>query len=43
MVSGFNLKGWVEVDGKRLTKIEVEKLLKESPAALSEFGGEFFL
>jgi len=43
MVSGFMLKGWVELDGKRLTEIEVEKLLKESPASVSSFGGEFFL
>ena len=43
MVSNLNLHGWVEVDGRRLTVLEVEKILEESPATLSEFGGEFFL
>jgi len=43
MVSGLNLKGWVEVGGRRLSESEVEKTLNESPATLSEFGGEFFL
>jgi asparagine synthase (glutamine-hydrolysing) len=43
MVSGVRLKGWVELDGKRLTEIEVEILLKESSAIVSSFGGEFFL
>jgi len=43
MVSGARLKGWVELDGKRLTEIEVEILLKESSASVSSFGGEFFL
>lgn len=43
MVSGLMLKGWVEVDGKRLSEFEVEKILKESPVSLSRFGGEFFL
>jgi len=43
MVSGARLKGWVEVDGRRLSKIEVEEVLKESPSFVSRFGGEFFL
>jgi asparagine synthase (glutamine-hydrolysing) len=43
MVTGARLKGWVEVEGRRLSKIEVEELLKESPSFVSSFGGEFFL
>jgi asparagine synthase (glutamine-hydrolysing) len=43
MVSGFLLKGWVEVDGRRLSESEAEEILRESPASLSGFGGEFFL
>jgi asparagine synthase (glutamine-hydrolysing) len=43
MVSGVRLKGWVEVDGKRLSESEVEEVLKESPTSISSFGGEFFL
>jgi asparagine synthase (glutamine-hydrolysing) len=43
MVSGLMLKGWIEVDGRRLSELEVEKILNESPASVSGFGGEFFL
>jgi len=37
------LKGWVEVDGRRLSESEVGEILKESPSHASNFGGEFFL
>ncbi len=43
MVSDVRLKGWVEVDGRRLSDSEVEDILRESPASLTGFGGEFFL
>ncbi|MFA5579678.1 MAG: hypothetical protein WDA01_09330, partial [Methanothrix sp.] len=43
MVSGLMLKGWIEVEGRRLSELEVEKILNESPASVSGFGGEFFL
>ncbi|KQC15430.1 MAG: asparagine synthase [Methanosaeta sp. SDB] len=44
MVSGFLLKGWVEVDGKRISESEAEEILRGSPASfVSSFGGEFFL
>jgi asparagine synthase (glutamine-hydrolysing) len=43
MVSGVRLKGWIEVDGRRLSDGEVEKLLEDGPDIVSSFGGEFFL
>jgi len=43
MVRGLNLRGWIEVDGKRQSESEVEALLEEDPARASGFGGEFFL
>jgi len=43
MVSGMRLKGWIEVDGRRLSDGEVEKMLEERPGVVSSFGGEFFL
>lgn len=43
MATGMMLKGWVEVDGRRLSEIEVEEILKENPGSISSFGGEFFL
>ncbi|MGC9514999.1 asparagine synthase-related protein [Methanocrinis sp.] len=43
MATGMMLKGWVEVDGRRLSEIEVEEILKENPGSISSFGGEFSL
>ncbi len=43
MVSGMRLKGWIELDGRRLSDDEVEKLIEERPGSISSFGGEFFL
>jgi asparagine synthase (glutamine-hydrolysing) len=43
MEGGFELKGWVEVDGRRLSGSEVFDLVQEGPQIVSRFGGEFFL
>lgn len=37
------LKGWVEQDGRRLSREEVLAVLTENPGAASRFGGEFYL
>ena len=37
------LKGWAEVDGRRLSEFEVKEILREGPRSASNFGGEFFL
>ena len=43
MVSHIELKGWIELEGKRLSYGEVNTILSENPGATSGFGGEFFL
>ncbi|MDF0589892.1 asparagine synthase-related protein [Candidatus Methanocrinis natronophilus] len=43
MEGGFELVGWVEVDGRRLSGLEVFDLVREGPQIVSRFGGEFFL
>lgn len=43
MEGGFELKGWIEVDGRRLSESQVYSLLEEGPQIVSRFGGEFFL
>jgi len=43
MEGGFELKGWIEVDGRRLSESQVYSFLEEGPQIVSRFGGEFFL
>ena len=43
MEGGFELVGWVELDGRRLSESEVFDLVQEGPQIVSRFGGEFFL
>ena len=43
MVSDIELKGWIELEGKRLSDGELKTILSENPGATSRFGGEFFL
>ena len=43
MVSNIELKGWIELEGKRLSDGEVKTILSENPGTTSRFGGEFFL
>lgn len=43
MVSQIEQKGWIELEGKRLSDGEVKTILSENPRAASRFGGEFFL
>jgi hypothetical protein len=44
---GFNIsisiKGWVELEGRRLKESELEAILRLDPSAISRLGGEFFL
>ena len=43
MISHIGLKGWIELEGKRLSDGEVKTILSENPGTTSRFGGEFFL
>ena len=43
MVSGARLKGWIELEGRRLSQADLEDILSENPSHASNFGGEFFL
>ena len=42
-MSTLKLSGWVEVDGHRLTSLDIETILKDRPEEILRFGGEFFL
>jgi asparagine synthase (glutamine-hydrolysing) len=42
-VSRFELKGWVELDGRRLAESEIGAIVADGPLGTSRFGGEFFL
>ncbi|MGV8175696.1 MAG: asparagine synthase C-terminal domain-containing protein [Methanothrix sp.] len=39
----FSLRGWAELDGRRLEKEEIRDILQRDPVHVSAFGGEFFL
>ena len=39
----MNLKGWIELDGVRLSPADVERMLKAGPEPLTRCGGEFLL
>jgi asparagine synthase (glutamine-hydrolysing) len=39
----LSLRGWVEMDGRRLEEEEIGAILLEDPAQVCAFGGEFFL
>lgn len=39
----LKVKGWMELEGKRLEESDAEAILAQNPAAISRFGGEFFL
>ncbi|MFA7071561.1 MAG: asparagine synthase, partial [Methanoculleus sp.] len=39
----MNLKGWIELDGVRLSPADVERMLKAGPEPLKRCGGEFLL
>jgi asparagine synthase (glutamine-hydrolysing) len=39
----LKVKGWVELEGKRLEESDVGAILTQNPAAICRFGGEFFL
>jgi len=42
-MSPLQIKGWVELDGHRVTKPEIEAIISGDPDAITRFGGEFFL
>ena len=41
-MSMLKLTGWVEVEGKRLTPADIEKILQNHPEEVLRFEGEFF-
>jgi len=43
MLEDIALKGWIELEGRRLSKEELNQLLSQSPGIVSSFGGEFLL
>ena len=43
MFMDFSLRGWAELDGLRLEKEEIRAILRQDPAKVCTFGGEFFL
>jgi len=42
-VSFVDLKGWAELDGRRLSEAELSTILSEDPGLVSRFGGEVLL
>ncbi|WAC05772.1 MAG: asparagine synthase C-terminal domain-containing protein [Methanoregula sp.] len=42
-MSPLQVKGWVELDGRRITAPEIEAIISDDPDAITRFGGEFFL
>jgi asparagine synthase (glutamine-hydrolysing) len=42
-MSILQLSGWIELDGKRLARTEIEKIITNRPEEISRFGGEFCL
>ena len=39
----FKVKGWVELEGRRLSESDARSILVQNPAAICRLGGEFFL
>ncbi|MCX6672368.1 MAG: asparagine synthase-related protein [Methanothrix sp.] len=39
----LKVKGWMELEGRRLVESDAGEILVQNPAAISRFGGEFFL
>jgi len=39
----FEYQGWIELDGRRLTRDEVEEITRTAPETIRRFGGEFAL
>jgi asparagine synthase (glutamine-hydrolysing) len=39
----FELKGWVELGGRKLSEVEVRNIIADHPLLVSEFGGEFYI
>ncbi len=39
----LKVKGWMELEGKRLEESDAVAILAQNPAAICRFGGEFFL
>lgn len=42
-MSPLQIKGWVELDGRRITAPEIEAIISGDPEVITRFGGEFFL
>ncbi len=39
----FELKGWVELDGRKLSEEDVREILMDQPEMVCKFGGEFYI
>jgi asparagine synthase (glutamine-hydrolysing) len=39
----IHLKGWTELEGKRLSQRELQEIISKNPESVSRFGGEFLL
>ncbi|MHB8119741.1 MAG: asparagine synthase C-terminal domain-containing protein [Methanothrix sp.] len=39
----LKVKGWMELEGRRLAESDASAILSQNPATISRFGGEFFL
>jgi asparagine synthase (glutamine-hydrolysing) len=39
----IHLKGWTELEGNRLSREELQEILRQDPACVSRLGGEFFI
>jgi asparagine synthase (glutamine-hydrolysing) len=43
MLEDMMVKGWIELEGRRLSNDEIKQMLSQSPGVVSSFGGEFAL
>jgi asparagine synthase (glutamine-hydrolysing) len=43
MFSHFDVKGWIELDGKKLSERDIKTIISIDPLLISRFGGEFFI
>jgi len=39
----FELKGWLELNGRKLAEVEVRDIIEHRPELVNQFGGEFYV
>jgi len=42
-MESLRVTGWIELDGRLLTVQDIEHIIRDDPASIGRFGGEFFL